>query len=168
MDKKNKYKIMKEALQRYNKLLSLSDTKDVILHKAFKEKLARIEPKISLAKNIKSKINTTTSIVGSSLFITGFLIARLTLPVGMGVKGIENNSYIEDLPTQVIAITSEEKFKKIMMLTLTKEISSDLEIDNNIKQLYIKGLQKNSNKEFKKLLNLRQDYEGPLTIIISK
>ena len=43
-----------------------------------------------------------------------------------------------------------------------------IEIDNNIKQLYIKGLQKNSNKEFKKLLNLRQDYEGPLTIIISK
>ena len=80
----------------------------------------------------------------------------------------DNNSYIEDLPTQVIAITSEEKFKKIMMLTLTKEIPSDLEIDNNIKQLYIKGLQKNSNKEFKKLLNLRQDYEGPLTIIISK
>jgi len=167
MDKKNKENIMKEALQRYVRYLSLSNTEDSLLHKSFKEKLNHIEPEQSLTNKIKSKINMTASIVGSSLFITGFLIARLTLPVASGIKGVEDKPYIENLSTKIIEISSEKEFEAIITHAVTEEISFEFESNHNVKQLYILGLHKNSNFEFKKILELSQAYEGPLTIIVN-
>jgi len=166
MNKKNKDNIMTEALYRYDKYLSKSDTEDILLHKSFKEKLSHIEPKQSLVKKIKSKINLATSVFGSSLFITGFLIARLTLPTSIGYKGIEDNSYIDNLPTKIIEVRSIEEFNTIMADAITKEISFEFESNQNFKQLYIRQLHKYSNPEFKKVLKLNPSYEGPLTIIL--
>jgi len=163
----NKKNIMKEALHRYQRYLSQSDTEDTLLHKNFKEKLAHIEPDQKLIKKIQSKVNATSSIIGSSLFITGFLIARLTLPVAVGVKGVEEKSYIEELPIKIIEISTHEEFKKIITLAINKEISLEYKSNNNISQLYIYGLEQKKNKEFKKLLNLDNNYEGPLTIIVN-
>jgi hypothetical protein len=162
----NKKNIMEEALHRYQRYLSQSDTEDTLLHKNFKENLAHIEPDQKLIKKIQSKVNATSSIIGSSLFITGFLIARLTLPVAVGVKGVEEKSYIEELPTKIIEISTHEEFKKIITLAINKEISLEYKSNNNITQLYIHGLEQKKNKGFKKLLNLDNNYEGPLTIIV--
>ena len=97
----------------YDEYLASSDTNQEILFKSFRRKLDLIKPELSAYEKIKTKLSSTASIVGTSLFIAGFLIARLTIPVStVNIKGIEDQSYLEHLPTNIIEITSEKRFEK--------------------------------------------------------
>ena len=161
--KENSVKINK-FLKDYDKHVAASDTNEDVLLKSFRNRLDKIEP--SILENIKDKLNSTTAVLGSSLFITGFLIARLTIPVStVSFKGIENQSYLENQPTQIIEINSEKQFEKIVNFAVAKNIALEFQSYNGRKQLFIKLLEKNKNIEFKNLLGLSNEYTGPITII---
>ena len=44
-------------------------------------------------------------------------------------------------------------------------ISFEFDAEGDVKQIYIKALPKNINHEFKNLLELSSNYEGPVTIL---
>ena len=150
----------------YDEYLASSDTNQEILFKSFRRKLDLIKPELSAYEKIKTKLSSTASIVGTSLFIAGFLIARLTIPVStVNIKGIEDQSYLEHLPTNIIEITSEKRFEKIYAAAMKAGISFEFDAEGDVKQIYIKALPKNINHEFKNLLELSSNYEGPVTIL---
>ena len=163
MNKKDSTKLLKGELEKYVNSLDLQPLEGS--HIRFKKRLDEaIEKKVTKQKKYKDFIKYLG--IGVPLFVTGFIIARLTLPVSLGVKGIDEKYYITNIPTTIVEITSEEKFSKIVNYSISKGIKFEFAKLNNAKQLYIKGIRENQHFKLKELLDLNKEYKGPITLII--
>ena len=120
MKKKNTSKLLKDELGKFvNSLDEKHPSNDAFV---FKQKLDEaIEAKVSKQNNFDN-IKRFFGI-GAPLFVTGFLIARFTLPMSVGVKGINENSYVYDIPTTIIEIASKEKFNNIVNYSMDNSVN---------------------------------------------
>ncbi len=163
MKKKNTSKLLKDELGKFvNSLDEKHPSNDAFV---FKQKLDEaIEAKVSKQNNFDN-IKRFFGI-GAPLFVTGFLIARFTLPMSVGVKGIDENSYVYDIPTTIIEIASKEKFNSIVNYSMDNGVNFEFTQLSQSKQMYFKGIMPNNDAELKDLLGLDEEFEGPVTLIL--
>ena len=163
MKKKNTSKLLKDELGKYVSSLHQQHRDD--FHIKLRQKLDEaIEAKVSKQNNFDN-IKRFFGI-GAPLFVTGFLIARFTLPMSVGVKGIDENSYVYDIPTTIIEIASKEKFNSIVNYSMDNGVNFEFTQLSQSKQMYIEGIMPNNDAELKELLGLDEEFEGPVTLIL--
>ena len=86
--------------------------------------------------------------------------------MSVGVKGIDENSYVYDIPTTIIEIASKEKFNSIVNYSMDNGVNFEFTQLSQSKQMYIEGIMPNNDAELKELLGLDEEFEGPVTLIL--
>ena len=161
----DKNKILLDSIKKFNAKIDSQLTDPKILDKTFMNRLEVAKPEPSLLSILRDKWKSFSTMF-LTLFSLGFLLARLTMPVGIATKGVTDQNYIDELPADSVLIESEDNFYKVINLAVTENLKVSIDNQGSYKELFIQSLRKDNHQEIKSLLSLESTYEGPVTIVI--
>lgn len=164
MKKAETKKLLQIELENYRASLSKDNTNDIYLHNKFRERLSRTEKKLTPVESFFTH-SKKYFLIGAPLFLAGFMLARLTIPLSVGVKGMDNELNISHISTTTIETVSDEKFDEVVTHSVRYGVNFEYTMHGTARQIYITGLQSNNHFGLKKLLGFESDFEGPVTLI---